>query len=461
MTRMPGRALTVIDRVAAAVLLAITVTDAVWRARRPSPAQRAGTDGRGLLVLDAAYSLDAVRRRGIEHSLVSRDLDGFFSRVWHVHPLVGADADETADVTTGGPLEASLQGGHTVVEGHPALTAGPALPLLSFVRAQRALLRRLHELVSSAGIDVIRVGDPYYLGLLGLALARAHRLPLVIRINGNYDQIYEAVGRLAYPRLFRRRWVEKSVDRFVLRRADLVAGANRDNLQFALRNGTPANRGTVFPYGALIDPVHRTSPSDRSPVLVAAGVTDRPVLLAVTRLEDVKQVFDLVRVLATVRHRHAMATLVLIGKGAAGPRLRKLAVEHDVSEALVLAGTRDQAWIASALAEADVVLAASAGRALVEAALSATPVVAYDVDWHAELIQDGVTGRLVPFKDLDAMAAAVGDLLASPADAARLGAAARRAAAEVMDPDALKAHERAAYETLLAPRPGTGVGGAA
>jgi len=32
-------------------------------------------------------------------------------------------------------------------------------------------------------------------------------------------------------------------------------------------------------------------------------------------------------------------------------------------------------------------------------ALGAAPVVAYDIDWHSDLIESGVTGELVAYKD--------------------------------------------------------------
>ena len=36
------------------------------------------------------------------------------------------------------------------------------------------------------------------------------------------------------------------------------------------------------------------------------------------------------------------------------------------------------------------------GRALAEAALGGVPIVAYDIDWHSEAVETGVTGELVP-----------------------------------------------------------------
>jgi len=439
-----------IDAVGAALTLLVVLLDVVAERLRSAQLARPGT--RGLLVLDAAYSLDAVRLRGLEHAMLSRDLGGWFDVVWHVHPLVGADLREPSSETAGRPREVKLAPGHLYVEGYPALSAQPRFPLTSFVLAQYLLLRRLHALLRSGEVQIVRAGDPYYLGLLGLLLARAHRVPLVLRINGNYDQIYEAVGRLAYPRLFKRRWVEKRIDRFVLRRADLVAGANRDNLGFALRNGTPVERGVVFPYGALIDPVHRTEPDDRRDVRSELGLEGRRLLIAVTRLEPVKHTADVLRTLAAVRAHHPDVAAVVIGDGSELPELQRLASELDLTGHVAFAGSRDQSWIARALASSTVYVAPSAGRALVEAALAELPLVAYDVDWHSELVLEGTSGLLVPFRDVTKMAAAATRLLDDPVLATRLGRGARTLAGETMDPEALMDLERRSLEQLLTDR---------
>jgi glycosyltransferase involved in cell wall biosynthesis len=60
-----------------------------------------------------------------------------------------------------------------------------------------------------------------------------------------------------------------------------------------------------------------------------------------------------------------------------------------------------------------------------EALASATPVVATNVGGLPQAIDDGVTGRLVPERDPQALARVIGELLASPPTARQLGLAAR------------------------------------
>jgi 2-deoxystreptamine N-acetyl-D-glucosaminyltransferase/2-deoxystreptamine glucosyltransferase len=81
------------------------------------------------------------------------------------------------------------------------------------------------------------------------------------------------------------------------------------------------------------------------------------------------------------------------------------------------------------LAALDVLVLPSAyeemGSVLVEAMAAGLPVVASAVGGIPEVVQDGVTGLLVPPGDADALAAALDRLVADPALRARLAAGAR------------------------------------
>jgi glycosyltransferase involved in cell wall biosynthesis len=65
--------------------------------------------------------------------------------------------------------------------------------------------------------------------------------------------------------------------------------------------------------------------------------------------------------------------------------------------------------------------------ALIEAAACGLPVVAADAGGTREIVEDGVTGRLVPLRDVPALADALLATIADPATAAAYGAAGRAA----------------------------------
>ncbi|OLR92440.1 glycosyltransferase [Actinokineospora bangkokensis] len=112
--------------------------------------------------------------------------------------------------------------------------------------------------------------------------------------------------------------------------------------------------------------------------------------------------------------------------------------------------------IMAAMAAAAVVVVPSRwpepqGLVAVEALAAGTPVVASRIGGLQELVEDGVTGLLVPPGDPDALAAALDDLLDDPARRARMGEAGRVSArgyfASAVVPSVL-----AAYESVTAGR---------
>jgi len=135
----------------------------------------------------------------------------------------------------GAPVVSEVDPAHVFVEG--TIGVSPALRMLSplnLLLAQVRLLRLLRRMARAADVEVVRIGDPYYIGLLGWLLSRSLRVPLAIRVNINYDQLHAITRKAVFPRLFRFRAVEKIIERFVFPRCALVAGANQDNLDYAL-----------------------------------------------------------------------------------------------------------------------------------------------------------------------------------------------------------------------------------
>jgi GT2 family glycosyltransferase/glycosyltransferase involved in cell wall biosynthesis len=102
-----------------------------------------------------------------------------------------------------------------------------------------------------------------------------------------------------------------------------------------------------------------------------------------------------------------------------------------------------------AMAAANIVMslshfAESFGRTVAEALAARRPVVAYDYGAVSEIIEDGVSGYLVPFRDIDAAAARIAALCRDPALIARMGEAGRARVARDFAPGRLVDTLRAA-----------------
>jgi glycosyltransferase involved in cell wall biosynthesis len=408
-----------------------------------------------LLVLDASYTLEMIRERGIENSVLCRDLDGFFRHVWSVHPFATLLTSERWTPRYGRPVSHQLAPRHSFIEGKVGrFESLKRLFALNFALSQIDLLTGLWRLVRRERICVIRAGDPLYLGLLGWMLARLTGAAFVIRVNGNNDKIRQTTGQRIFPRLFPSIAAEKRVERFTLRRADLVFAPNEDNAAFAVANGAEASGVAMINFGTLLAAEHFADPSLRPApgrYLAEIGVEPGNFIICIGRLIAPKFPDHVVRVLAGVRTVRPGIKAVFVGDGPMRADLEKLAAELGVADAVIFAGNRNQDFLSRVLPHAAVVVSPSTGRALSEAALAAVPIVAYDTDWQKDMIETEVTGILVPYRDHEAMTAAAVRFLEDSAFAAAMAAAVRKRALIMLDPAAGADAERTCYRKLLNP----------
>ena len=408
---------------------------------------------KNMLILDMSYTLAMVRKRQLDQAILARDLNGYFEHVWSVHLCATVIPPENVEETFGKSTITSFTSKHTIIEGKIGrFSILKKIPLTNFILAQWNIYLYLENLIKKQDISVVRAGEPYYQGLIGLALARGNGIPCVFRIPINYDLFHQVSGDMAWPRLFRKRWIEKLIDHYTLKRADLVAGANHDCLNFALNNGARKEHATVFRYGNLIHRAH-FKPPDRRPraedVLQELGLSNKKFSITISRLEKLKQIDDVLRVLAEVRQRGMNLSALIVGDGRMKNDLVKMAESLEIVDYVIFAGNRNQEWIASVLPYASVVISPFMGRALTESALSGVPIVAYDIEWQSEVVKTGVTGELVEYRGWKAMADSVAKLLKDSKYAERMGTNARNIVLEMMDPVKLNQHERNAYDKLF------------
>ncbi|NWF39496.1 glycosyltransferase [Mariprofundus sp. NF] len=406
-----------------------------------------------LLVLDTSFALEAIRNRGLQESVTCRDLDGYFEHVWSVHPFASLVSDPNSVKWSGFAEFHRLTERHTFIDGKMGRFSWLEwLPKLNFLLGQIALITRLIYLIKRENISVVRAADPLYNGLIGLIISKLTGVPLLVRVGANHDKSFETTGTPMMPRLFPSRRIEKAVGRFVLERAECVAGANQDNLDFAIANGAHLERTTLFRYGNLIDRLHFTDLDCRSEMtgwLEENNIAPKKFLMFVGRLEPVKHPDDPIKVLAELKRRGHEVKLLMVGDGQLRDQLSDLATNLGISDQVVFCGNQNQGFLASMYPLAAVVLSPHTGRALAEAALAGAKIVAYDVDWQGEMVESGITGELVAHMDWMQMADAANRILNDSIYAHRIGSGARDRALEMMDPDLLDEHERATYTRLL------------
>ncbi len=148
-------------------------------------------------------------------------------------------------------------------------------------------------------------------------------------------------------------------------------------------------------------------------------------------------------------------TLWIAGSGPYQPDLEALAVRLGVADRVRFLGNVPRAQLIALYHAADVLAATSFvnetfGIALCEAMACARPVVASRFGGFPEVVEDGVTGYLVPPQDPAALAAALDRVLADPAAAAALGRAGLARVTRLFTWDAVVDRLEAVYRRVTA-----------
>jgi len=404
-----------------------------------------------LLTLDMSFTYQMIKERQLNTALISRNLDNYFSKVISVHPLSSLFDDSSERY--GLPRVINVSSEHIFIEGKVGITKWLSwISPINLILAQTILIFKLITISRNEEVSVIKIGDPYYLGIMGLILKLFLKLPLVIRVCFRYDEIYKKTGRAVMPKLFRYRWIEKKVEKFVFKKCDLIAGANEDNMNYGIENGAPKEKCTIFRYGNLLDSLHWVHPDERSDVtneLDELGLTNKKFISTIARLEPMKYVEHVIFTVEELRKRNNDIYGLIIGDGSLREDFEKLVDSKGISNFIKFAGNCKQEWIANILPHSSLILSPHMGRALTEAALSGIPIVGYDYDWQREVIINNKTGYLVDHEDWLAMANAAEDLLNNKIKSKELGKNARKHIVKMMSPDILNSHEKKYYDTLL------------
>lgn len=176
-------------------------------------------------------------------------------------------------------------------------------------------------------------------------------------------------------------------------------------------------------YNALEPPELEPEPID----------TDNPTLLCLGRLMPVKGFDIAMRALPKVLERHPNARVIVAGDGAERQNLEQIVNELGLQKAVEFLGWVQPDDVPALLNRATIGVFPSRdepfGLVALEAGLMKRPVVATRVGGLPEVVDDGVTGLLVPPEDTDALAGAINEMLNAPARMIKMGEAGKQKAA--------------------------------
>lgn len=224
----------------------------------------------------------------------------------------------------------------------------------------------------------------------------------------------------------------RRLQKMVCRLADCVlvnAEAIRQNL---VEEGYEAHKIVVIRNGILLPKASKTERGQA--VRREWGFPPNSRLVGVfARLNRMKGVEYFLDAAAILAKRFSDVRFLVVGDGAIKKELEERASRLGLGPWIAFTGFRSD--VAELLAESAISvlpsLSEGTSNTLLESMAAGTPVIATRVGGNPEVIEDGVSGLLVPPRDSGALAAAMGHLLEDDELACRLGQAGMRRVSEL------------------------------
>lgn len=262
-------------------------------------------------------------------------------------------------------------------------------------------LTRLAGFVRTHGIEIVHAhaARDYHLAALAVRLASRSRLVLT--------------RHALFPL--------RRINKHLLSGAGRVIAVSQAVAESLKRNGVIES--------SKIRVVHNGIDTDRFARPIAARDGDSPLLVGtVGHLAPIKGHDIFVRAAALIGERRRVVRFVVIGEDKSPQMDYRKVLESLVSElglngSVALPGWKDN--IPGVLSSLTLFVSAARsepfGLSIVEAMAAGLPVVAAASEGALEIIEDGVTGKLVPVGDPESLARAINNLLDDPVERSRLG----------------------------------------
>jgi glycosyltransferase involved in cell wall biosynthesis len=321
-----------------------------------------------------------------------------------------------------------------------------------FFRELIVLFKMIRYCVSER-IGVLRAYKYDYPALRACLVSAFIKIPYIVDVMSNFELIRRLTGKAYYFRNLNKlpliRFFAGMATNWLLglplRRAACVLGRNKNNYEHAFALGAPVKRLSLLRISNF-DPAFNS----HSPAHLPQKPADYPYMLLVGRLVEIKYPLDAIAAFELAAARLPEHRLVIIGDGALRHEVELRREHSEFKDRIVLLGACSSDVVYCWTAHAQMAVCPYSGSTLVEAMLCGVPVVAYDVEWHAEIVIDDYTGYLVPFADIKAFAEKMVYLAQHAEEARKVGMHGRELARVAFNKDKIFQKESMLYRQVLA-----------
>lgn len=328
---------------------------------------------------------------------------------------------ETVHVTTPRHIRPDAAAGipHEDVEGLRFYrTAAPQgalarAPVAREILEIQATAKRLEAVIRETRPDVIHAHSPVLNALAALRAARRAGLPVVYEIRAFWEDAAAAHGSCREGDLRYR--TTQALETHAARKADAVTVICQGLKDDLIRRGIPADKITIIPNAVDLEKFSGALPRDNA-LAAELGLSDALVLGFIGSFYDYEGLDVLIAALPEIRSALPNVRLLLVGGGPEEARLKQLAQDRGVADAVLFTGRVPHQDVDRYYSLVDLFLYPRKSMRLTDLVTPLKPLeamaemkmlAASDVGGHRELIRDGFNGHLFRADDPHDLAACV------------------------------------------------------
>ncbi len=349
---------------------------------------------------------------------------------------------------------------------HIACSPGPHTPALqqsdyqlhSIPIARRILagshlssIWKLYRLMRQEKFDAVHVHTPVA-SILGRIAAKLAGVKMIIyTAHGFYfhDQMPPWKQKLLI-------WVEKLFGRCC---TDWLWTVNQEDLETAIKHHIVKLKDQAECLNSIGVNIEKFQITESNPTLkTSLGLEEEDLVVGfVGRLVREKGIFELIEAMSLVNKEIPQAKLLVIGDalksdrdGASG-EVELLIEKHQLRDTVIFAGMREDIPELMQLMDVFTLPSYREGMPVVslEAMASHLPVVATNIRGCREEVVEGVTGLLVPTRNVESLAQALIELLKNPEKAKIMGEAGYQRVCDVFDERIILKRQSDRYRQLI------------
>ena len=259
--------------------------------------------------------------------------------------------------------------------------------------------KQLKKIIDEGSYDVIHCNTPVG-GVLGRLAARKAR-------KHGAKVFYTAHGFHFYKGAPKKNWlIWYPVEKFMCRYTDKLITINEEDFQLA-QSKFPVETYRIHGVGVSTDRYHLRSAEDTEALRKEEQLSAQDfVVLCTGELNANKDQRTLIEAAVLCRNRIPEMKVLLAGNGPLESVLREQITNDHMEDFIRLLGYRTD--LERVVPAADVIVSCShregLGLNLIEGMLCGKPVIAVENRGHRELVENGLTGYLVPIGDSCALA---------------------------------------------------------